>query len=63
MPVEPSRAGKRICMKCARPFLSPDVERIRRCNTCKKNEDTHQPRSARMSNVRSAIGQHLRDTS
>jgi len=59
---EPSIPGERICMSCGTKFLSADVERIRRCNGCKRKEakDHHVPRQGRMSDVRGAIRHHFR---
>lgn len=44
MPTESSQPGIRECLKCHWLFVSPDVERIRRCEFCKKSEDEYQPR-------------------
>lgn len=41
---EASKDGIRECLKCRWLFVSPDVERIRRCEPCKKSEDEYQPR-------------------
>ncbi len=59
MPVEPSKPGRRVCMSCGREFLSRDVALIRRCDDCKKKEDTcRSPRVVRVSDVSGAIGQY-----
>jgi len=62
MAVDPSLPGLRSCMSCGKKFLSADVERIRRCNVCKRKEvrDGHVPRQGRMSDVRGAIRHHFR---
>lgn len=60
MPVEPSRPGTVACMKCQKPFDSPDRLRIRRCPKCKKDEDAFSPRVVRLVDVRGAINQYYR---
>lgn len=54
--------GKRNCMKCGREFLSPDQERIRRCERCKRSEDGSATRVAKMSDVRNAIRRYFNDS-
>jgi len=49
-------------MKCGREFLSPDRERIRRCDRCKRGEDASATRVARMSDVRNAIRRYFNDS-
>lgn len=44
MTKEPSKPGVRECMSCKWLFVSPDVERIRRCADCKNNNDQYEPR-------------------
>jgi len=45
---EPSKPGVQLCMKCGWKFISPDPERIRRCQDCKKHEELYEPPSGRL---------------
>lgn len=58
MAVEPSRPGKRKCMKCGKEFLSPDAERIRRCPKCKKGEDDYIPTTVRLDDAHRNIREY-----
>lgn len=60
MTVEPSKPGRRKCMSCGKQFVSPDVERIRRCSKCKRNEE-HMPRIIKLDQVRRSSGHNLTD--
>lgn len=44
---EPSQIGIRKCMQCAWLFVSPDVERIRRCQDCKQGDSEYTPRQVK----------------
>jgi hypothetical protein len=61
MAVEPSIPGRRPCNSCGKVFKSKDVQRLRRCDKCKRNEDGYSPRCARLSDVGASIRQHLGD--
>lgn len=60
--VEPSRPGIRRCLKCRWEFVSPDVLRVRRCESCKKGEDDYQPKSARITQIEGSSGYTFRDS-
>lgn len=53
--VAKAKPGKAICLKCGKPFSSPDKTRIRRCPPCKENEDPYQPPVFHVSDVRAAM--------
>jgi len=42
------------CMKCQKPFKSPDKTRIRRCVKCKKAEDPFIAKTYRLSDINAA---------
>jgi len=58
---EPTKDIRR-CMKCLRLFVSPDVERVRRCHRCVRDEEAHQPRTVRLSDVHGAVKSHFKDS-
>lgn len=60
MTVEPSIPGYRLCIKCDRRFMSKDKVRLRKCDRCKKSEDTFVPKGARVGDVDAAIRRHFR---
>lgn len=40
--------GVRTCLSCGFLFVSPDLEHVRRCADCKRDEDTYPLRSGRI---------------
>jgi DNA-directed RNA polymerase subunit RPC12/RpoP len=56
---EQPEAGVRPCMKCGWLFVSPDPERVRRCQDCKQKQEVfYQPRTLRVLSERPSASDH-----